>query len=108
MADGAVLAPLIAGAQIGGAAIQVLGNFALHEMAVLVAALVGRAFDVEVDPTGGGVAVGGAEGLNGLADGPIAGGGGFVEADAFEPSLTLESAALADGDNDIVLGAAWR
>ena len=74
-------------------------------MAVLVAALIGRALDVEVDPAGGGVAVGGAEGLDGVADGPIGGGGGLIEADAFEPGLALESAALAYGEDDAVLGA---
>src|ERR1019366_5968768 len=58
------------GAKIGGAAFQILGNFARHEIAMLVAALVGFAFDVEIDPSGGGVAPGGSKGLDGLAGGP--------------------------------------
>ena len=72
---------------------------------MLVAALVGLAFDVEIDPSGGGVAPGGSKGLDGLAGGPDIGGGGFVERDAFEPGLALEGAAIGDGEEDGILRA---
>ncbi len=72
---------------------------------MLVAALVRLAFDVQVDPTGGGVAVGGTEGLDGFAGGPGIGDGGLIERDAFEPRLALERAAIGDGEEDGVLRA---
>ena len=70
---------------------------------MLVAALVRLAFDVQVDPTGGGVAVGGSEGLDGVAGGPGIGDGGLIERDAFEPCLAFEGAAGGDGEEDGVL-----
>ena len=109
MACGAEVAPSGGvGAEIGGAAFEVLGNLARHQVAVLVAALVGLAFDVQVDPAGGGVAVGGAEGLDGFARGPGVVGGGFVERDAFEPGLALERAAVGDGEQDLHPARGWR
>ena len=56
---------------------------------MLVSALVRLAFDVEVDPAGGGIAVGRAEGLHGFARGPSVLRADFVEADAFEPRRAL-------------------
>ncbi len=103
---GAILVPLFPGAEIGGAALQVFGNLARHQMAVLVAAFVRSAFDVKVDPTGGRIAIGGAEGLDGLARRPLVGGGYFVEAHALEPRFAAHGAAAAGGEQDRVLRAA--
>jgi len=60
--DGAKLAPaggVGVGTEVGGRALEVLGNLARHEKAVLVSALIGLSLDVEVDPAGGGIAVAG-------------------------------------------------
>ena len=72
-------------AEIGGAARDVFGNLAGHQVSMLIAALVRLAFDVEIDPAGGGITVGGAERLHGLARGPGVARADFVETDAFEP-----------------------
>ena len=77
-----------------------------HQVAVLVAAIVGFAFDVEVDPAGGGIAVGGAEGLDSFARRPFAVATHFVEADTCEPRLAVEPAAVADGEQHLILRAA--
>ena len=66
-----VVPPASLRAEVGGAALQVFGNLARHQVAVLVAALVGLAFDVQIDPPGGRIAVGGAEGLDGFAGRPF-------------------------------------
>ena len=52
---------------------------------------------MQVDPAGRGITIGGAERLHGFARGPGVVRAGFVEADAFEPGLAVERAAVADG-----------
>ena len=55
------MVPLLRRAEVGGAAGEVFGDFFGHQVAVLVAALVGLSFDVQVDPAGGRIAVGRSE-----------------------------------------------
>src|SRR5215469_2263273 len=71
-------------------------------MAVLIATLVRLAFDVEVDPTGCGIAIGGTEGLNGLTNRPLVVGRDWVQLYALEPSLPSKCAAAADGEKDLI------
>src|SRR5215472_5889220 len=71
-------------------------------MAVLIATLVRLAFDVEVDPTGCGIAIGGTEGLNGLTNRPLVVGRDWVQLYALEPSLPAKCAAAAHGEKDLI------
>jgi len=60
---------------------------------------------VEIDPAGRRVTIGGSEGANRVAGGPCVIGAGFIDGHAFEPGLALESAAVGDGEEDLVLRA---
>ncbi|MGA8234360.1 MAG: hypothetical protein WB795_22985 [Candidatus Acidiferrales bacterium] len=71
-------------------------------MAVLVSALEGLAFDVQIDPTGGRIPVGRAEGLHRLSNRPLVAGGDCVQLYALEPSLATKCAAAADGEQYLV------
>ena len=92
-------------AEVGQAALQVLRDFLRHQVAVLVAALVRFAFDVKIDPAAVGIAISGAVAGNGFGDGPGALTRRVVDADALEPGLTFEGAAVANREQDIVLRA---
>ena len=89
------LSLLALGIQIGGAALQVLHNLFGHQMAVLVAALVRLAFDVEINPSSRGIAIGRTKRCHRGARRPIVFGRNFIDADARKPSLPVESSALA-------------
>ncbi len=61
---------LVFGIQLGGAALHVLRDFLGHQMPVLIAALVRLAFDVDVDPSAHGIAIGGTVGGDSGRRGP--------------------------------------
>ena len=103
---GAIVLPVLLVAESGGTALEILWNLAGHQMAMLVSALVGLSFDVEIDPAGGGVAVGGAKCLHGFPSRPVVAGGGFIELNAFEPRPAAKRATIADGEKYLVARAA--
>ncbi len=99
------LSLLAFGIQFRGAALQVLHNLFRHQMAVLVAALVGLAFDVEINPSSSWIAVGRAKRCHRGTRRPIVFRRNFIDANARKPSLTVECTTLAGCEQDAVLGA---
>ncbi len=82
-------------AQIERAALQIFGNLVRHQVAVLITAVVRLAFNMKIDPSGRGIAIGRAESLYGFARGPLVLRRHFVQAHAFEPGLPAQRSAAA-------------
>lgn len=77
-------------------------------MTVLVAALVGLAFDVEINPAAARIAIGGAKRGHGGVRRPIRFRRRFIDTHAREPSFAVEGAAQTGGQQDAVLRARSR
>ena len=91
---------------IGGAALQILRNLLGHQIAVLIAALVGLPFDVQIDPAALRIAVRRAVGLDGGLHRPGVVARNLVDADAFEPGLALGTTPRsADLQHNVVFRA---
>ena len=105
---GAQLIPALGfglGPQLRGATFHIFRNLARHQIAVLVAALIRLAFDVQIDPAGRGIPVRRAERAYGCR-GRVAGGRGFIQGDAREPRLSRKCAAIAHGQQNAIFRAA--
>ena len=93
--------------EFGGTARHVLRNFLGHQVAVLVAAVVGFAFNVEINPSADRIAIGGTVGGDGGGRGPsfrrIR--GHVVQRYSGEPGFAIEGAAVGDGEHQVVLRA---
>ncbi len=91
------------GIQFGGAALHVLRDLFGHQMAVLVAALVGLAFDVEVDPSADRVAIGGAIGVTAAGAGQGSTPGASSTETPENHAFAVKCSAVGDREHDTVL-----
>jgi hypothetical protein len=88
-----------------GTARQIFGNLLRHQIAVLIAALIRLTFDMQIDPSGGGIAIGGSKRSHRLARRPISVCGDFIDIHTFEPCFALQRATLSGGNQDVVVRA---
>ena len=73
---------------------------------MLITALVGFAFDVEIDPAGGGITICRSESLNRFANRPLAVARNFVQGNTFEPRFALNRPAITGREEDLIGRAA--
>src|SRR2546429_628087 len=74
-------------------------------MTMLVAALIRLAFDVQINPATGGIAIRRSKRCYRGASRPVVFRRSFIDTDARKPGLAVESSAIANSEQNVILRA---